>query len=103
MRGEEVVDIAGVGIAETFEVPALGLDRGLHDREASVVLTRLEHQLGGDELQALVVRELQQLGVGDGLPGIGMGGGLTGLHEALLTRGGWNNCGFRCTASGSVA
>ncbi len=59
---------------------ALGLNRRLDDGPETVLVGGLEHQLGCDRLETFLVGELEELGVGDGLPDVRVGGGLFGLH-----------------------
>jgi hypothetical protein len=65
VRSEEGLDIAGIGIAEAFEVTLFQLRARLHDCAVAVLFRGLSQDLSLDGLQALLVGATEKIGVGD--------------------------------------
>jgi len=66
-RGEETLDVAGVGVADAFQVASLDFDYSLHDAAVAVLFGWLREDLRLDRLQSFVVCHAEKLGVGDSI------------------------------------
>jgi len=102
VRGEELVDVLGTGVADSLEEALRRLHLGLDDGEAAVLLGRDLEDRGTDPGKALLVSLREQTGVEHDLLGADdiarpvmdfdrADVGLIGLHgKASLSGGGWN-------------